>query len=104
MNGDRKYCHLVVARSSFLFFYCSNNSLVHVAIIFILTSSPKSLGRNKNMDVGIWMLDKDVNRWGIELTMEMLHIEWCFQFKKWMDLDNVKYAHVVNFKAYKDDL
>jgi hypothetical protein len=49
------------------------------------------------------MLDKEVNRWGIELTMEMLHIEWCFQFKKWMDLDNVKYAHVVNFKAYKDN-
>jgi hypothetical protein len=41
--------------------------------------------------------------WGIELTMETPHIECCFQFKKWKDLDKIKYAHVVNLKAYKDD-
>jgi hypothetical protein len=34
--------------------------------------------------------------------METPHIEWCFQFEKWKDLNNVKYAHV-NLKAYKDD-
>jgi hypothetical protein len=49
------------------------------------------------------MLDKEVDRWGIQLTVETPHIEWCFQFEKWMDLDNVKYAHVVNLKAHKDD-
>jgi len=67
----------------------------------------EKLGYNeeyKNADVHIWMLDKEVEKWGIELTMETPHIEWCFQFEKWMDLDNVKYAHVVNLKAYKDDL
>jgi hypothetical protein len=42
------------------------------------------------------MLDMEIERWGIELTMEMPHIEWCFQFEK--------YVHVVNLKAYKDDL
>jgi hypothetical protein len=56
-----------------------------------------------NGNATIWMLDEDVNRWGIQLTMEMPHIEWCFQFDKWMGLDNVKYAHFVNLKAYKDD-
>jgi hypothetical protein len=50
------------------------------------------------------MLNKDVDKWGIELKLETQRIEWCFQFKKWKDLDNLKYAHVVNFKAYKDDL
>jgi hypothetical protein len=49
------------------------------------------------------LLKKEVNKWGIELTMEMPHIEWCFQFKKWKDLDKVKYVHVVNLKAFKDD-
>jgi hypothetical protein len=41
--------------------------------------------------------------WGIKLMMEMPHIEWCFQFEKWKDLDKVKYAHVINLRAYKDD-
>jgi hypothetical protein len=41
--------------------------------------------------------------WGIELTMETPHIEWCFQFKKWKDIDKVKYVHDVNLKAYKDN-
>jgi hypothetical protein len=49
------------------------------------------------------LLNKEVDKWGIELTMEMPHIEWCFQFKKWKDLDKDKYVHVVNLKAYKDD-
>jgi len=49
------------------------------------------------------LLDKEVDRWGIEQTMETPHIEWCFQFEKWKDLDKVKYAHDVNLKAYKDD-
>ncbi len=50
----------------------------------------------KNLDVSIWMLDKDVEKWGIELKMETPQIEWCFQFEKWKDFDNVRYAHVVN--------
>jgi len=50
------------------------------------------------------MLDKEIDKWGIELMMEMPHIEWCFQFKIWKDLDNMKYAHVVNLKTYTDDL
>jgi hypothetical protein len=50
------------------------------------------------------MLNKEIDMWAIEPTMEMPHIEWCFQFEKWKDLDNVKYMHVVNLKAYKDDL
>ncbi len=41
--------------------------------------------------------------WGIELMMEMPHIDWCFQFEKWKDLDKVKYVHDVNLKANKDD-
>jgi hypothetical protein len=49
------------------------------------------------------MLDKEVDIRGIEQMMETPHIEWCFQLEKWKDLDNVKYAHVVNLKAYKDD-
>ncbi len=49
------------------------------------------------------MLEKEVKKWGIELTMEMPHIEWCFQFEKWKDLNKVKYVHVVNLKAYNDD-
>ncbi len=67
----------------------------------------EKLGYNKdykNANVNIWMLDKEVDMWGNEFTMETPHIEWCFQFEKWMDLNNVKYAHVVNLKAYKDDL
>jgi hypothetical protein len=48
------------------------------------------------------MLDKYVEKWGINLKTKT-QIEWCFQFKKWKDLDNMKYAHVVNLKAYKDD-
>jgi hypothetical protein len=44
----------------------------------------------KNVDVGIWLLDKEVDMWGIELMMEMPHIDWCFQFEKWKDLDKVK--------------
>jgi hypothetical protein len=36
--------------------------------------------------------------------METPQIEWCLQFEKWEDLDNVRYVHVVNLKAYKDDL
>ncbi len=35
--------------------------------------------------------------------MEMPHIEWCFQLEKWKNLDKVRYVHVVNLKAYKDD-
>jgi hypothetical protein len=58
----------------------------------------------ENVDVDIWMLDKEVDKWGVELRMETPHIEWCFQFEKWKDLDNMKYVHVVNLKAYKDDL
>jgi hypothetical protein len=46
------------------------------------------------------MLDKDVD---IKLKMETLQIEWCFEFEKLKDLDNVRYPHVVNLKAYKDD-
>jgi len=49
------------------------------------------------------LLEKEVKKWGIELTMEMPHIEWCFQFEKWKDLNKVKYVHVVNLKAYNDD-
>ncbi len=52
----------------------------------------------KNSDVSIWMLDKDVEKWGIELKMETPQIEWCFQFEKWKDFDNVRYAHVVNLR------
>jgi hypothetical protein len=65
------------------------------------------LGYNKdyeNVDVSIWMLNKDVDKWGIKLKMETPQIEWCFQFEKWMDLDNVKYLLILNLKAYKDDL
>ncbi len=51
----------------------------------------------------MWMLDKEVDKWGIEPMMETPHIEWCFHFENWKDLDNVKCAHVVNLKAYKDD-
>jgi hypothetical protein len=40
------------------------------------------------------MLDKEVDKWGIELMMEMPHNEWCFQFKKWKVFDNMKYVHV----------
>jgi hypothetical protein len=50
------------------------------------------------------MLNKEVDMWAIEPMMEMPYIEWCFQFEKWKDLDNVKYAHIVDLKAYKDDL
>jgi hypothetical protein len=53
------------------------------------------LGYNKeyeNVDVNIWMLDKEVGMWGIELMMETAHIEWCFQFEKRIDLDNVKHV------------
>jgi hypothetical protein len=57
----------------------------------------------KNVDVGIWLLDKEVDMWGIELMMEMPHIDWCFQFEKWKDLDKVKYVNDVNLKANKDD-
>ncbi len=66
----------------------------------------EKLGYNedyKNEDVDIWMLDKDVDKWGIKLKMEISQIEWCFQFEKLKDLDNVKYPHVVNLQAYKDD-
>ncbi len=76
-------------------------------MIFVFTSSQKSLGEKleynndyKNVDVDIWLLDKEVNMWGIELMMETPHIEWCFQFEKWKDLDKIKYVHVVNLKAY----
>jgi hypothetical protein len=48
------------------------------------------------------LLEKEVDKWGIELLKEMPHIEWCFQFEKWKDLDKIKYVHVVNLKAYKD--
>jgi hypothetical protein len=58
----------------------------------------------KNAYVNIWRLNKEVDRCGIELMVETPHIEWCFQFKKWKDLDNVKYVHVVNLKAYKDEM
>jgi hypothetical protein len=56
---------------------------MHVVVIFELTSSPKSLGRNLGMmrNMRMWMLDKEVNKWSIELMMEMPHIEWCFQFE-----------------------
>jgi hypothetical protein len=54
----------------------------------------------KNENVNIWMLDKDVD---IKLKMETPQIEWCFQFEKLKDLDNVRRPHVVNLKAYKDD-
>jgi len=50
------------------------------------------------------MLNKDVKKWGIKLKMETPQIEWCFQFEKWQDLDSMIYVHVVNFKAYKDDI
>jgi hypothetical protein len=29
------------------------------------------------------MLDKDVEKWGIQLKMETPQIEYCFQFEKW---------------------
>jgi hypothetical protein len=57
----------------------------------------------ENADVGIWMLDKKVDKWGIEPMMETSHIKWCFLFEIWKDLDKVNYAHAVNLKAYKDD-
>jgi hypothetical protein len=53
----------------------------------------------KNANVNIWMLDKDVDKWGRELKMETPQIEWCFQFEKWKDLDNVRYVQIVNLKA-----
>jgi len=56
----------------------------------------------ENVNVDIQMLDKDVEKWGINRKTKT-QIECCFQFKKWKDFDNVKYAHVVNLKAYKDD-
>ncbi len=59
--------------------------------------------RSTKMHVNIWMLDKDVDKWGIKFKMETSQIEWCFQFEKWKDLNNVRYVHVVNLKAYKDD-
>lgn len=46
----------------------------------------------KNVVIGIWMLEKDVDKWGIELKMETSHIEWYFQFEKQKDLDNLKYT------------
>lgn len=97
----KKYCYLVASISSPLFFYYFNNSFVHAIMIFVLTCLTKSLGRNqgimsiedyKNVVIGIWMLDKDVDKWGIELKMETSHIEWYFQFEKQKDLDNLKYA------------
>jgi hypothetical protein len=36
----------------------------------------------EDADVDIWMLNKEVDKWGIELTMETPHIEWFFQFQK----------------------
>jgi hypothetical protein len=57
----------------------------------------------ENADINIWMLQKNVDKWGIKLKMETSQIGWCFQFKKWKDLDKVKYVHIVNLKAYKDD-
>jgi len=57
----------------------------------------------ENVDVNKLLLEKEVNKWGIELMKETPHIEWCFQFEKWKELDKVKYVHVVNLKAYKDD-
>jgi len=46
----------------------------------------EKLGYNKyykNANVNIWMLDKDVEKWGIQLKMETPQIEYCFQFEKW---------------------
>jgi hypothetical protein len=84
MNGDRKYCYMVVAKLSPLFFYCSkfirpccNDLCTH---LFTKIFGDK-LGYNEeyeNENVSIWMLDMGVDRWGIELTMETPHIEWCF--------------------------
>jgi len=104
MNGDRKYCDMMVAKSFPLFFYCSccNDPYAHLFTKIL----GEKLGYNKeyeNVDVDIWMLDKEVSMWGIELMMETPHIEWCFQFEKRIELDNVKHVHVVNLKAYKDD-
>jgi len=32
----------------------------------------------ENADLGLWMLDKDVNKWGIELKFQKPIIEWTF--------------------------
>jgi len=41
----------------------------------------EKLGYNndyENANVSIWLLKNKVNMWGIEMTMETPHIEWCF--------------------------
>jgi hypothetical protein len=55
----------------------------------------EKLGYNEDYehaDVNIWMPNKYVDKWGIEPKMETPQNEWCFQFEKWKDLDNVKYV------------
>jgi hypothetical protein len=105
MNGARKWqldCLLDFPLFKQFIYPCCSDPRTHPFNKIL----KEKLGYDKdynNVDVNIWMLDKEVDRWGIELTMETPHIEWCFQFKKWKDLDNVKYVHVANLKAYKED-
>jgi hypothetical protein len=103
MHGARKYYYLVVARLSggrqvvsfiLLFFKqfthpCCND--IHIHLFTKMLGEKHGYNNDyENADVGIWLVDKEVNRWGIELMMETPHIEWCFQFKKWKDLDKIK--------------
>jgi hypothetical protein len=32
----------------------------------------------ENANVNIWLLKNETNMWGIKVTMETPHIEWCF--------------------------
>jgi len=80
---------LVVAMLSPLFFYCFNNltrpCCSDIQTHFFTKILGEKHGYNndyENADVGIWLLDKEVDKWGIELMMETPHIKWCFQFKK----------------------
>jgi hypothetical protein len=50
------------------------------------------------------MLDKDVDKWGIEFKFQKPIIEWTFHFEKWGDLDLVTYVHIENLQPYNEDL
>ncbi len=66
----------------------------------------EKIGFNKeyeNANLGLWMLDKDVDKWGIEVKFQKPRIEWTFQFENWGDFDLVTYVHVENLQPYKED-
>jgi len=116
MHGAKKYCNSVVVRLfggchvvSFILllfkqFICPCCSDIQTHFFTKILGEKHGYNNDyENADVGILLLDKEVDKWGIELMMETPHIKWCFQFKKWKDLDKIKYVHIVNLKAYRDD-